>query len=160
MRPVEGSMKTAERPGSTLMRSRSRFVCTDLVPDAACGGVNEDRGEAWVRLNAFSFQICLYWPRSRCGLWESMKTEERPGSALMRSRSRFVCTDLVPDAAFGGVNEDRGEAWVTLNYPVPDLSVLTSFQMRPVEGSMKTEERPGSALMRSRSWCIMLNTKK
>jgi hypothetical protein len=52
--------KTEERPGSALRLSRSRFVCTDLVPDAACGGVNEDSGEAWVHFNAFSFQICLY----------------------------------------------------------------------------------------------------
>jgi hypothetical protein len=47
-------MKTEKRPRSALTRPRSRFVCTDLVPDAACGGVNEDRGEAWVRFNAFS----------------------------------------------------------------------------------------------------------
>jgi hypothetical protein len=53
-------MKTEERPGPAFARSCSRFACTDLVPYAACEGVNEDRGEAWVSFSALSFQICLY----------------------------------------------------------------------------------------------------
>jgi hypothetical protein len=149
MQPVKGSMNTEQRLGSALTRSHSRFVCTDLVPDTACGGVNVDSGEKYSRsaisilvpdlsvLTSFQIRpvegsmktegrsrsaVCVLVPNlsvltsfQMLPVEGSMKTEERPGSALARSRSRIVCIELVPYAACGGVNEDRGEAWVSFS---------------------------------------------